>query len=72
MSADFETCPIGTMARLRRVEEAARKVVESYFAGSNLQLVTALEYLCSIYGPELEAERHVYEADRMRDVLEDR
>lgn len=72
MSADFETCPVGAMARLRLVEEAARKVVESCFAGSNIQLVSALEDLCSIYGPELEAERHVYAADRMRDVMEDR
>ena len=29
MSADFETCPVGTLARLRRVDEAAAKVIKA-------------------------------------------
>lgn len=72
MSADFETCPVGTLARLRRVEEAARKVVESYRVGTDLMLENALECLYSIYGHELEAEHQSDAAERMRDVMEDR
>lgn len=30
MSADFETCPVGTMAKLRRIEEAAAKVIKRW------------------------------------------
>ena len=69
---DFETCPVGTMARLRRVDEAARKLVESYYGIGQLTFVSALLDLEAIYGPELEAERQADAADRMRDVMEDR
>ena len=30
MSADFETCPVGTMARLRHVEEIAAKAIKRW------------------------------------------
>lgn len=30
MSAYFEKCPVGTMAKLRRVEEAAAKVIKRW------------------------------------------
>lgn len=72
MSADFETCPVGTMARLRRVEEAAREVVAASYGDSDLSFLKALKCLVAIYGPDLEAERQADAADRMRDVMEDR
>ena len=71
MSADFETCPVGTMARLRRVEKLARNVVVARET-SLRDFIAAVNALESFFSPEIEAERQADAADRMRDVMEDR
>lgn len=71
MSADFETCPVGTMARLRRVEELALNVVIA--CETSLRAFTAaVNAVESFLSHEIEADRQSDESDRMRDVMEDR
>lgn len=73
MSADFETCPVGTLARLRRVEEAAAKVIKRWDSPlwkahtSTASLIHELR-LATGYVDDFAQD----EADRMRDALEDR
>ena len=73
MSADFETCPVGTMARLRRVEEAAAKVIKRWDSPlwrvhtDTASLIHELR-LATGYVDDFAQD----EADRMRDVMEDR
>ena len=73
MSADFETCPVGTMARLRRVDEAAAKVIKRWDSPlwrvhtSTAALIHELR-LATEYVDDFAQDA----ADRMRDALEDR
>ena len=55
MSADFETCPVGTMARLRRVEKLARNVVVARET-SLRDFIAAVNALESFFSPENEAD----------------
>ena len=71
MSADFETCPVGTMARLRRVEELALNVVIARET-SLRAFIAAVNAVESFFSHEIEADRQSDESDRMRDVMEDR
>ncbi len=73
MSADFETCPVGTMAKLRRVEEAAAKVIKRWDSPlwrhdpPTASLIHELR-IATGYVDDFAQD----EADRMRDVMEDR
>jgi len=72
MSADFETCPVGTLARLRRVDEAAAKVIKRWDSPlwrvhtSTAELIHELRDATSCYVDDFEHD----ESDRMRDVTE--
>ena len=73
MSAYFEKCPVGTMAKLRRVEEAAAKVIKRWDSSlwrvytDTASLIHELR-LATGYVDDFAQD----EADRMRDALEDR
>ena len=75
MTADFETCPVGTMARLRRIEEAAAKVIKRWESPlwkwnahtSTAELIHELRDATG-YADDFEQD----ESERMRDVIEDR
>ena len=73
MSAYFEKCPVGTMAKLRRVEEAAAKVIKRWDSPlwrvhtDTASLIHELR-LATGYVDDFAQD----EADRMRDVMEDR
>lgn len=73
MSAYFEKCPVGTMAKLRRVEEAAAKVIKRWDSPlwrvhtDTASLIHELR-LATGYVDDFAQD----EADRMRDALEDR
>ena len=73
MSAYFEKCPVGTMAKLRRVEEAAAKVIKRWDSPlwrvhtDRASLIHELR-LATGYVDDFAQD----EADRMRDVMEDR
>lgn len=70
---DFETCPVGTMARLLRVEEAAAKVIKRWDSPlwkahtSTAELIHELRVATGYVDDSAQDE-----ADRMRDVMEDR
>jgi len=72
VSAYFEKCPVGTMAKLRRVEEAA-KVIKRWDSPlwkvhtSTAALIHELR-LATEYVDDFAQDA----ADRMRDALEDR
>ena len=72
MSAYFEKCPVGTMAKLRRVEEAAAKVIKRWDSPlwkahtSTAELIHELRDATSCYVDDFEHD----ESDRMRDVTE--
>ena len=74
MSAYFEKCPVGTMAKLRRVEEAAAKVIKRWDSPlwkkhtSTAELINELRDATSCYVDDIAQD----ESDRMRDVMEDR
>ncbi len=73
MSAYFEKCPVGTMAKLRRVEEAAAKVIKRWDSPlwrvhtDTASLIHELR-LATGYVDDFAQD----EAERMRDVMEDR
>jgi hypothetical protein len=73
MSAYFEKCPVGTMAKLRRVEEAAAKVIKRWDSPlwrvhtSTAELIHELRDATG-YADDIARD----EAERMRDVMEDR
>ena len=71
MTADFETCPVGTMARLRRIEEAAAKVIKRWDSPM-LRVTIDTAFLidelrrATGYADDFKQD----ESDRMRDVTE--